>query len=195
MKIIKINSDNKEKTILKAVNILKKGGLVIFPTETVYGLGAEAFNKKAVLKIFKAKNRPLTQPLQLLIADTKDAKKLSQKIPRKVAGIMKKFWPGPLTIVLKKKEIVSNIVSGGLNTVGIRMPNHPIALDLIRAFGGPIAATSANISGKKPPKTAREALRYFKRGIDLVLDAGKAKTGKASKVVDASKKRIRVLRD
>ena len=194
-KIFKVNVKRIDgKIIRKAVAALKKGGLVIFPTETVYGLAADPLNKKAVAKIFKAKKRPLNQPLQLLISDPKHAKTLATKIPIKVNSMMKRFWPGPLTIVVKKKRNIPDIVTGGLNTVGIRVPDHDVALELIKAFGRPIAATSANLSGKKPPKTAKEAAKYLKGKVDFIIDSGKTKLGKASKVIDATAKTIKTLR-
>lgn len=194
MKIIKVTSKNKDEIAIEATHVLKKGSLIIFPTETVYGLGADPFNKKAVMKIYKAKGRDFDKPLQLLISDLKQVKKYSRNIRSKVLTMMKKNWPGPLTIIVKKRSVVPSFVTGRRETVGLRMPDHDIALDIIRAFGRPIAATSANKSGKKPPKTAKEAMKYFKTGISLVIDGGKTKTGKPSIVIDATGKKIKVLR-
>ena len=183
-----------KKVILAAVKALKSGKLIIFPTETVYGLAADPFNKKAVEKLLKLKKRPRGKPLQLLISDIKQIKSLVKKIPAHVKKIIKRSWPGPLTLILPKKRTIPDFVAGNLNTVGIRMPDHPVALELIRSFGAPIAATSANISGQKPPKTAKQAIRSIKKGIALVIDSGKAKLGKSSRVLDATKKKMKLLR-
>lgn len=194
-KIIKLSKRNLDISIInKAVNALKQGKLIIIPTETVYGICCDAFNERAVKKLFKIKKRPKTKPLQILISDIKDINNITQNIPFKLKKIMKKCWPGPTTIVVKKKKIISNIVTGGLNTVGIRIPNHPVAIQLIKAFGHPIAASSANISGKKPPRTARQASKSLKKGFAFVLDCGTSKIGKPSKVLDASHNKIKTLR-
>lgn len=193
--LIKIDYRNPDLSAIdKAVNALKQGKLIIIPTETVYGICCDAFNERAVKKLFKIKKRPKTKPLQILISNIKDIKNIAQKIPFKLKKIMKKCWPGPTTIVVKKKKIIPNIVTGGLNTVGIRIPNHPIAIQLIKAFGHPIAASSANISGKKPPRTARQAVKSLKKGFALAIDCGISKIGKPSKVLDASHNKIKTLR-
>lgn len=194
MKTIRITKANRQAVVMKAVSLLKQGKVMIFPTETVYGIGADFKNKKAVSKLFKLKKRPFTQPLQLLISDIKQAKKLSKKLSPKVLKIMKKSWPGSLTIVVKKNKNVPNFVTGGMGTVGLRVPDHPLILEIIEILGHPIAASSANISGKKPPKTAKAAARYFKSGIALVIDGGRCRIGKASKVIDATKYTIETLR-
>lgn len=194
MKIIKATKTNRQDIIKKAVSLLKQGRVIIFPTETVYGIGADAFNKKAVAKIFKLKKRLKAQPLQILIRNIKTVEKVSSKVSKKAMSLMKKNWPGPLTVIVTKKKIVSDIVTANMKTVGLRMPDHPVILEIIKALGRPIAASSANISGKRPPKTAREAAKYFKSGISLAIDGGKCKIGKASKVVDASGKGLMVIR-
>jgi len=195
MRTIRATRDNRAHIIKEAVRLLKKGKVMIFPTETVYGIGADAFNKKAVAKIFGLKKRPKTQPLQILIGDIKTAKKVSRNIPTKALSLMKKGWPGPLTVIITKKKIVPDIVTGNMNTVGLRIPDHPLMLEIIKTLGRPIAASSANISGKKPPVTAKEAARYFRSGIALVIDGGKCKRGKASKVIDATGKKNKIIRD
>jgi len=194
MRTIRATKSNRACIIKEAVRLLKKGKVILFPTETVYGIGADAFNKKAAAKIFKLKKRPKDQPLQILISDIKTVKKLSSKVSKKAMSLMKKNWPGPITVIVTKKKTVPGIVTGGLNTIGLRMPDHALIREIIKHLGRPIAASSANISGKKPPKTAKEAARHFKRGISLVIDGGKCKIGKASKVVDASGIILRTLR-
>ncbi|MFA5104292.1 MAG: L-threonylcarbamoyladenylate synthase [Candidatus Margulisiibacteriota bacterium] len=194
MKYLNLKEVSLTFAVKSAVNILRSGGVIIFPTETVYGIGADFKNKKAVKKIFKLKKRSLSQPLQLLVSDIKQAKKLSKKLSPKVLKIMKNNWPGPLTVVVKKNKNVPNYVTGVKDTVGLRMPDHLLILEIIKTLGHPISASSANISGKKPPKTAKEAAKYFKRGIDLVIDGGRCKIGRASKVVDTTKRGFNILR-
>ncbi len=172
------------KSIKLAASIIKNGGLVAFPTETVYGLGANALDKKSVLKIFKVKGRPADNPLIVHIADKNEIYSLAKKIPQVAKKLIDKFWPGPLTLVLEKKSIVPKEVSAGGKTVAIRMPNHKIALALIRAAGMPIAAPSANISGHPSPTTAQHVAEDFEDKIDLILDGGRTSVGVESTVVD-----------
>lgn len=195
MKTVRVTKANRQSIVKKAVSLLKQGKVIIFPTETVYGIGADALNKKAAAKIFRLKKRPKNQPLQILISDISDVKKFASRVPQKAMRLMKKSWPGPLTAVVKKNERIPDIVTGGLKTVGIRMPDHPLTLEIIKALGRPIAASSANISGKKPPKTAKEAEKHFNRGISLVIDGRRCRIGKASTVIDTTKKTTTVLRD
>jgi len=144
IKILKSN----EQSIKKAAEIIKKGGLVIFPTETVYGLGADAFNEKAVAKIFEVKKRPKFDPIIVHIADINSLKLLATNIPPVALKLIEKFWPGPLTIVIPKRKGVPDIVTAGLPTVAVRMPSHQVALKLIKNSQTTIAAPSANIFGK-----------------------------------------------
>ncbi|MBU1160396.1 threonylcarbamoyl-AMP synthase, partial [Patescibacteria group bacterium] len=151
-KIIKINPNKPEISKIKtAAKILKQGGLVAFPTDTVYGLGADAFNVHAVKKIFQVKKRLTNKPLIILIANKKTVYKLAKNVSINAKKLINKFWPGPLTIVFKKSQIVPEIITGNLDTVGIRMPDNKIALNLIKEAKTPIVATSANISGKLSP--------------------------------------------
>ena len=142
------------KALKKAASLIREGKLVAFPTETVYGLGADAFNPKAVAKIFEVKNRPFFDPLIVHIADFEDLKKIVLKVDEKVEILIKKFWPGPLTLVLPKTKRVPEIVSAGLKTVAVRMPSHPVALKLIKEAQVPIAAPSANLFGYLSPTEA-----------------------------------------
>ena len=193
--IIKIDPQNPEENFIeKAARIIKKGGLVAFPTETVYGLGANALNKKAVKKIFEAKKRPLDNPIIVHIADFKDLFKLTKKIPKIVKNLAKIFWPGPLTLVLFKKKIVPNEVTAGSDTVAIRMPKNKIALELIKASGFPIAAPSANLAGRPSPTTAWHVFEDLGKKIDLILDGGPTKVGVESTVVDLTVKPPLILR-
>ncbi|MBN3033323.1 MAG: threonylcarbamoyl-AMP synthase [Candidatus Saganbacteria bacterium] len=173
----------------KAVKTLKTGGVIAFPTETVYGLGALLKNKKAIARIFAIKNRPKTKPLQILVASLEQAKKLG-KFNKKALALAEKYWPGPLTLIVGKKRAVPKLVTGGRSTVGLRIPDHKLALELIKKCG-PLAATSANLAGERPALTAKEAAQKFP-ALRTILP-GRARSGKASKVVDATDG-FRVLR-
>lgn len=193
--IIKINSRKPEPAkIRRAILILRRGGLVAFPTDTVYGLGADATNSRAVKKIYKVKKRPRTSPLPALIAGKSDLKKYASHVSAKTKKLINNFWPGPLTIVFKKKKIISDAVTSGKNSVGIRVPKNPVALALIKTLGRPLAATSANISGKKSPATAGEVKKYLNNKIDLILDGGKTKLGRESTVLDCTASPPSILR-
>ena len=171
-----------EENIAKAGKILKNGGVVAIPTETVYGLAANALDKKAVAKIFAAKGRPADNPLIVHITDAKDIEKYAYP-NEKAAALAKKFWPGPLTMILPKKECIPNIVSAGLDTVAIRCPSHPVARAIINAAEVPLAAPSANISGKPSATTAKHVLKDFGENIDAVIDGGTCDCGVESTVV------------
>ena len=192
--ILKVNSEKPETDkIHAAAEIIRKGGLVAFPTETVYGLGADALNPEAVRQIYVAKNRPLDNPIIVHIADREDLYSLSDEIPEN-ADKLRDLWPGPLTLVLKASKIVPKETTGGLDTVAVRMPNHKVALALIRESGVPIAAPSANLSGRPSPTTAEHVRQDLEGRIDMILDAGPVKIGVESTVVDLTSKPPRILR-
>lgn len=166
--------------IQRAAEIIRQGGLVAFPTETVYGLGANALDEAAVAKIYAAKGRPSTSPLIVHVADIAMAKSLVAAWPEEAERLAKQYWPGPLTLVLPKASHVPNRVTAGLDTVGIRMPNHPIALELIRAAGVPIAAPSANRFTELSPT----ATAHLPEGLaDITLEGGPSQVGIESTVV------------
>lgn len=170
--------------IQAAADILKQGGLVAFPTETVYGLGADALNADAAAKIYAAKGRPSDNPLIVHIAETTDVYELATEVPDKAKLLMEAFWPGPLTIILPKKDIVPDGTTGGLKTVAIRMPSHPTALALIRKSGVYIAAPSANTSGRPSPTVAEHVYEDMKGRIEMILDGGAVGIGIESTIVD-----------
>ena len=171
-------------TIENAAKILRSGGLVAFPTETVYGLGANAADGKAVARLYAAKGRPSFNPLISHVADLEAARKLARfdALSEKLA---RAFWPGPLTLVLHKADgcNVSDLATAGLESIAIRVPNHPVARDLLRAFGGAIVAPSANRSGHVSPTTAQHVMEDLKGRIDLVLDGGQTQVGVESTIV------------
>ncbi len=168
----------------RCAETIKKGGLVAFPTETVYGLGADALNPMAVKKIFEAKGRPPDNPLIIHIAKIEDVPPLVTEIPEKAYKVMKEFWPGPLTIIFMKSDIVSREISGGLSTVAIRMPDHPIAIKLIEKSGVPIAAPSANISGGLSPTKAEHVIEDMIGRVDTIISGGDCDIGVESTVLD-----------
>ena len=171
-----------KKEIKEAVKIIKAGGLVIYPTETVYGLGADAFNRIAVLKVFAAKRRPLGNPLSVAVSSLKEADKLVfvNKPAREIAGA---FLPGPITMILKKKARLPKELTAASDKLGIRIPDHSIALHLIE-LAGPITATSANISGQPTPTTGYDAKKQIGNRADFVLDGGRCKIKKPSTIID-----------
>ncbi|MCC6866766.1 MAG: threonylcarbamoyl-AMP synthase [Ignavibacteria bacterium] len=177
-----------------AAEFIKAGEIAAFPTETVYGLGADAFNEKAVKKIFTAKGRPADNPLIVHIANKKDILLLAREITPSAKKIISKFFPGPVTVILKKNEIIPNAVTGGLDTIAIRMPSGRLAKQLIKSAGVPIAAPSANLSGSPSPTNFMHVLRDFNNKIPCLLIGPSAKYGLESTVIDCTGKHPVILR-
>ena len=180
--------------IRKAAAIIKQGGLVAFPTETVYGLGADGLAEKAVASIFAAKGRPSDNPLILHIAELSVLDQLVGSVPQSAKHLMELFWPGPLTLVLPKLPAVPMITTGGLSSVAVRMPNHPIASALIKAAGTPLAAPSANTSGRPSPTRAEHVVSDLMGKIDVILDGGPTGLGVESTVLDCTGPTPKILR-
>jgi len=180
--------------IERAVEVLARGGLVAFPTETVYGLGADATNADAVRKIFAVKGRPSTNPLICHVADADVARRYARSWPLAASRITERYWPGPLTIVLAKTAEIVPEATAGLDTVGLRAPNHPLALDLLRAFGKPLAGPSANRSTHVSPTTAQHVRDDLGKDVDLILDGGPCEVGIESTVLDLSSDHPTILR-
>ncbi len=194
-RVQKINPDNfMAKELEDACNILRNGGLVAFPTETVYGLGGDAFNPLASSKIYEAKGRPSDNPLIVHIADMEDLYKVADDITDNGLKLAETFWPGPLTIIFKKKEEVPLSTTGGLGTVAVRMPSHAVARELIRQSGVCIAAPSANKSGRPSPVRAEHVIEDLDGRIGLVIDGGSTGIGIESSIVDASGSEVVILR-
>ena len=183
-----------DQEIEKAAQILRDGGLVAFPTETVYGLGGDASNPAAIKKIFAAKGRPADHPVIVHIADTSDLKHWAAEVPRAAWVLAEKFWPGPLTMVFKRAAKVSDLITGGQDTVGLRVPSHPVAQRLLKAFGGGIAAPSANRFGRLSPTTAQHVREEIGAAVDLVLDGGASEVGIESTIVDLTRETPAILR-
>ena len=177
-----------------AADIIKNGGLVAIPTETVYGLGANGLDETAVAKIFEAKGRPQDNPLILHISGPEQIELFCHHIPQKAYDLAEAFWPGPLTIVLPAKECVPKRTTGGLSTVAVRCPDHDAAREIIRLSGVPIAAPSANISGKPSTTTAQHVLHDHDGKIDAIVDGGPCRVGVESTIVDLTEERPRLLR-
>ncbi|MEM0286823.1 MAG: L-threonylcarbamoyladenylate synthase [Nitrososphaerota archaeon] len=193
--MLKVDPLNPEQnTINKAAKLIQDGEIVAFPTETVYGLGADAGNDRAVRRIFEAKGRPQDNPIIVHIATFDQLKEVASEIPSKVAEIAYFYWPGPLTLIFKKSDRVSDVTTAGSNTVAVRMPSHPVALALINASHRPIAAPSANLSGRPSPTTAQHVLADLAGRIPMILDGGATVYGIESTVVDVSVEPAVILR-
>ncbi|MCL0069683.1 L-threonylcarbamoyladenylate synthase, partial [Dehalococcoidia bacterium] len=169
--------------IREAASVIQNGGVVAFPTETVHGLGADAFNPEAVARIFELKNRPRFDPLIVHVAELSDVEKIWLKADDRAKKLMERFWPGPLTIVLPKRPEVPHIVTAGLPTVAVRLPSHPVALSLIREARTPIAAPSANPFGYLSPTTAEHVREQLGDGIEIILDGGSCPVGVESTII------------
>jgi L-threonylcarbamoyladenylate synthase len=174
-----------EREIEKGVKILQKGGVIAFPTDTVYGLGGDAFNSTAVERIYEIKNRPKHRQLPVLIADVERLTTLANPIPEFARFLARRFWPGGLTLVLPKADLVPAYLAPG-PTIAVRIPNHPVCLTLIRHLGNPIIGTSANISSRPSVLTADEVEQQLGGKIDFVIDGGKCPGGRESTIVDVT---------
>lgn len=193
MKTLCLSAEHSE-TAQIAADIIKKGGLVGIPTETVYGLGANGLDEKAVAKIFQVKGRPQDNPLILHICGAEQIEEFCHHIPQKAYDLAEAFWPGPLTMVLPAKEIVPKRTTAGRSTVAIRCPDHAAAREIIRLSGVPVAAPSANLSGKPSTTTAAHVLHDHEGKIELVVDGGACRVGVESTIVDLTEERPRLLR-
>lgn len=194
-KIFRITDISKASSeIEEAARIIKRGGTVAIPTETVYGLGANGLDENAVRKVFEAKGRPQDNPLILHVADDDWIERYCEDVPKEAYELTKRFWPGPLTIILKRRSLVPDITTAGLPTVGMRCPDHPITNALIRAADVPIAAPSANISGRPSPTSFAHVLKDMDGKIDAIIDGGDCAVGLESTIIDLTVKPPRLLR-
>lgn len=187
-------SPEEEEGLKRAGEIIRRGGLVAFPTETVYGLGGDALNPESARKIYAAKGRPSDNPLIVHICRLEDIEKIVTKLPAAAVRAADAFWPGPLTMILPKAEMVPPETTGGLNTVAVRFPSHPAARKLIACAGGYIAAPSANISGKPSPTSAKYVLEDMAGRIEMIVDGGQVEIGLESTVLDMTVEPPRILR-
>lgn len=184
-----------EESIAAAGKILSEGGLVAFPTDTVYGLGALCTDEAAIEKLFAAKGRDEGKPISILVSDIAQVEAAAEEVPEKARRLMEQYWPGALTIVLKKSPAVSARLSAGTGTIGIRMPDSETARALIEAAKSPLAAPSANLSGKRSAVTAEDVREDLEGRIDLILDGGACPVGLASTVVDLTGQAPKILRE
>ncbi|MDP2789351.1 MAG: L-threonylcarbamoyladenylate synthase [bacterium] len=192
--LIKLTKANREATLARATDIIKSGGLVVFPTETVYGLGANVFDEEALKKIFEAKGRPSDNPIIVHVATREQLLNLVESISVLEQELIDNFWPGPLTVIIKKKKDISNVLSGGLDTIAVRMSSHHFVQDLILSLGAPIAAPSANISGRPSGTTGEHAYEDLKGRVDLIIDDGISEIGLESTVVKVVGNSVLILR-
>jgi L-threonylcarbamoyladenylate synthase len=177
-----------------AAAILQGGGLVAFPTESFYGLGADALDPRALTRVFAVKGRPESKPLLVLVDSVKMVEGLVSELPAGARELMTRHWPGALTLVLKAAVDLPDKLTAGTGTVGVRMPGHPVALALVRATGLAVTAPSANPSGAEPPTTALDVRRYFEDAVDLILDGGTTAGGAGSTIADCTVWPPRILR-
>lgn len=176
---------------------LKKGNIIIYPTDTVYGVGG-IIEEETLIKIYKAKSRSFSSPLIALVNSLEKVKEIAfieNKNQEKIEKLIKAFWPGGLTIILKKKEVVPSIMVSNGETVGVRMPNHKKALEIIESAGGILATTSANISGENTPSSFEELSEEFKKRVDIIVNGGKCPIGTASTIIDISSENVKILRE
>ncbi|MFQ3550050.1 MAG: L-threonylcarbamoyladenylate synthase [Armatimonadota bacterium] len=195
MKHIKIDINNiNMNAIYEAAEYIKKGELVIFPTETVYGLAADALNIDAVKKIYIAKQRSDKHSLPVQIDSIEKLSDVAVNISESAIKIGKKYWPGPLTMILEKNDKISDFVSGGKKTIGVRIPDHPVALAFIKACGVPIIATSANVSGMGYTISADDAIKGLEEYVSILIDSGQSEDGLPSTIIDVTTPEINLLR-
>ena len=186
---------SRERThVLDAVAVLERGGLVAFPTETVYGLGADASDPAAVARIFRVKGRPASHPVIVHVGGTADLRRWAETVPATALRLADALWPGPLTLVVRRSHHVPDVVTGGGPTVAVRSPAHPLAQALLEAFGGGIAAPSANRFGRVSPTTAADVRADLGDDVDLILDGGPCRVGVESTIVDCTRDTVAVLR-
>ncbi len=188
-------SESRDAALTAAVDAVRQGKLVAFPTDTLYGLGADATNDEAVRMLFQAKRRPLDAPLPILVLGTDQASELVQEMPPLALKLASRYWPGALTLVMKRAETFHSLALAGGDTVALRAPDHPVPLALIRSLGRPMSGTSANRSGEPPPRTAAEVEGQLGEEVDIIIDGGSAPIGVESTVVDLTVEPPRILRE
>jgi len=194
--VLPINPIHPEADVVQiAADVLRQGGLVAYPTETVYGLAANLFLADGVARVFHVKQRPLRQALPVQIADIRDIAALARSVPPEAEGLIDAFFPGPLTLILDRLPAVSSVVTGGGPTLGLRMPAHAVPLAVMRALGTPVVCPSANITGRRAPMSAQDVLEDLDGLADLVLDGGPTQSRVASTVLDVSVRPARLVRE
>ncbi|UCH79793.1 MAG: threonylcarbamoyl-AMP synthase [Nitrospiraceae bacterium] len=194
MKFFTLTEHNYQKAVTEAAVILNAGGIIAFATESYYAVGVIAMNEKEVRRIFDLKNRPLDKPIPLIVSDRKTLCTVAEEVPDQAHDLMKKFWPGPLTLIFKARTEVPTLITGSSGKVAVRVPGDSTALQIAKAIKKPVTATSANLSSMPPAVNARDVLSYFGDNIDLILDGGQAPGGKPSTILDVTVTPPRILR-
>jgi len=195
VKVLKADTtENIQQAVRRAVEVLTAGGLVVFPTETVYGLAADALAEPAVRRVWEVKGRPTDKPLPVQVASVDGLRLLWREVPDHLLPLIRAFMPGALTLVYWRSTLVPDVVTAGADTVGVRIPDHPVALELLKAFGRPIVAPSANLSGDPPPSRIEEVSEDLLARVELVIDAGDTGGGVPSTVLDVTVQPARILR-
>lgn len=193
--IVRVDASAPDPAIIRrAATLLLHGGVVVFPTSGLYGLGADAFATDAVDRVYRVKRRPVGMPLLVMVAEPSDLQRLVRSIPRSVRPLME-LWPGGITLVFHAADQVPRNLTGGSGTIGVRIPAHPVARALVRACGGPITATSANLSGHAAPAMVADIDPSVRRSVDLVVDAGPLAGGTGSTILDVTCRPVRVIRE
>src|SRR3990167_4936348 len=194
--LLKVDGASASQSVWKQVlDVFKKGGIIAYPTETFYGLGVDPFNEAAIKKLFELKGRGSDKPVSILIKDKKMLLEVAEEIPLLAEKLIKKFWPGPLTIIFKAKKSIPSLLTGGTGKIGVRISSNPITQKLLEEIDYPITATSANPSGKKSPVTAKEVMDYFGDKIDLLIDGGVLSGKLGSTILDATEQELKVIRE
>lgn len=195
MLILPFKKENSDGIFTKSLEVLKTGGIIAYPTESFYALGVPASDENAIKKLYGLKRRPADKPLPIIVGDMDALKSVVKRIPPQAEELMKKFWPGPLTIIFEARENVPVLLTGGSGRVAVRIPGESIALRLARAIKIPITSTSANPSGKPPAADADAVVNYFGDKIDLIIDGGETAGGKPSTIVDVTAEPFKILRE
>ncbi len=194
MEFVKLLSESKPQILKRAIDVLNRGGIVAFPTETFYGLGVKYDNEESLHRLYEIKHRPKEKPMPLLVPSIKVASSLCKTVSLLERMLMERYWPGPLTIVLKAAENLSDYITAGTGKVAMRIPGRSFALTLVKKAGFPITATSANISGQPPANNAQRVIEYFDDRIDLIIDGGKTYGIEPSTIVEVVEGKVRILR-
>lgn len=189
-----INNKQRRDALKRAVEAVLKGELIVFPTDTVYGLGANGFNIESQKRIYRVKGRSYRKPLPFLVGNLEDAQKLASSLPPESVKILKKLWPGPLTVIFETSRL-GKILTGGKDSIAIRIPDDPIALKIIKCAGVPIAATSANTSNKRSAVTGKEAVKYLNGRVSIIIDGGRCPLCKESTILDMRRYPWTILRE
>lgn len=194
MTVIKISTARREEATARASEIIRKGGIAAFPTETFYGLGVRFDNEKALERLYELKHRPKEKAMPVIIGSREELKIITSSLPPSAERLIERFWPGPLTILLNASDGLSEFITSGTGKAAVRIPGDSFALDLVRSIGFPITATSANISGMPPADNPQDVMKYFPAGLDILIDGGKTPGGEASTIVDVTMEKPMIVR-